>query len=152
MKCIKYGDLSLIQTIAMPKAKRNHLLVQVQAAGLNPVDAKNVIGDKLPDSWKTAHSLVHWSIRSNIPGFDFSGVCVEPFGPYDAGDRVFGTMPPFHGSLAEFVNVPLHQVARMPESLSFEQAAALPLVGYVQDCTWYHIVFSCLRFSCGHSV
>jgi hypothetical protein len=30
---------------------RTQLLVQVEAVGLNPVDAKQVVGDKLPDGW-----------------------------------------------------------------------------------------------------
>ena len=35
----------------LPSLKKNHVLVQVHAAHLNPVDAKDVLGDKLPHSW-----------------------------------------------------------------------------------------------------
>ena len=48
------------------------------------------------------------------------------------GEKVFGTMPPLQGTLAEFISVPIDQVTTMPLSLKFEEAAALPLVGYVQ--------------------
>ena len=30
------------------KPRRNHLIIQVHAVGVNPVDAKHLIGDKLP--------------------------------------------------------------------------------------------------------
>jgi NADPH:quinone reductase-like Zn-dependent oxidoreductase len=42
---------------------------------------------------------------------------------------VYGAVPPFRGALAELVSVPLDQVARKPESLTHEQAAALVLPG-----------------------
>jgi len=131
MKCVMYGDLKTVRTDQpVPKPKSGHILVQVQAAGLNPVDAKNVLGDKLPHKWKRSHALLERYIRSSIPGFDFAGVCVHSScDEYNPGDKVFGTMPPFGGTLAEYVCAPLDQVAPMPEKISFEQAAALPLVG-----------------------
>lgn len=132
MKCVQYGDLTkVIADHPVPKAKPGHILVAVKVAGLNPVDAKNVLGDKLPHTWKNTHALLRRYIRTSIPGFDFAGVCVQApsSSPYQVGDRVFGTMPPFGGTLAEYVCAPLDQVAPMPAALSYEQAAALPLVG-----------------------
>jgi reticulon-4-interacting protein 1, mitochondrial len=125
--------------------RQGHVLVKVISAGLNPVDAKNVIGDKLPESWTTVHGWIRRYILSHkIPGFDFAGVCMEdvslelPNSPtsglrlrqkLSVGDNVFGIMPPFGGTLAEYISVPLHQICRMPHNLSFVEAAALPLVG-----------------------
>jgi NADPH:quinone reductase-like Zn-dependent oxidoreductase len=59
---------------------------------------------------------------------------------YSVGEKVFGTMPPFQGTCAEYIKVPLDQVWHMPLCyydtsskkkipLSFVQAAAMPLVG-----------------------
>ena len=124
MKCIVYGDgIASVQRQIPSSATKGHVLVRVHAVGLNPVDAKNVVGDKLPfeSQWVKRY------LRDKIIGFDFSGTVVEGAG-FVAGDRIFGTMPPFHGSLAEYVLAPAHQVARMPQ-VSFEEAAALPLVG-----------------------
>jgi NADPH:quinone reductase-like Zn-dependent oxidoreductase len=115
---------------APPKIGRNQLLVQVQAVGLNPVDAKQVVGDKLPDGWfkKLLHNMM---VRNTRVGFDFAGTVVESKSCeyYTPGMNVFGTMPPLKGSCAPYIVVPTHQVACMPRNISFAQAAALPLVG-----------------------
>lgn len=131
MQCVKYGDLaSVVTDQPVPKPKPGHILVKVKVAGLNPVDAKNVLGDKLPHTWKNAHALLQRYIRESIPGFDFAGVCVQSStDAYKPGDRVFGTIPPFGGSVAEYVSAPLDQVAHMSSKMTFEQAGALPLVG-----------------------
>ena len=67
-----------------------------------------------------------------------SGI-VERFGPETEsdlalGDRVFGLSSSFGfgnpvGSYAEYTVIPADQLARIPEGLSFGDAAALPLVG-----------------------
>jgi reticulon-4-interacting protein 1, mitochondrial len=139
MKCIVYGrEKPLLQTRPIPRPRRGHVLVRVEAAGLNPVDAKEIIGDKLPHSWTYTRSWIRSSISGKIPGFDFAGTCVvhDDVGaptpgnnPFSDGAKVFGTMPPFQGTLAEYISVPLDQICSMPETLKFEEAAALPLVG-----------------------
>lgn len=134
MRCIVYGsEQSLMRSkiIPTPQPKRSgHVLVRVHAASLNPVDAKDVLGDKLPDSWKTAKRWMRTYYLSNkIPGFDFAGTVVEDASGFALNDRVFGTMPPFQGTLAEYISVPVDQICYMPSNYSFEQAAALPLVG-----------------------
>jgi NADPH:quinone reductase-like Zn-dependent oxidoreductase len=139
MKCIIYGrDRPLIQIRPTPIERNGHVLVRVEAVGLNPVDAKDVIGDKLPHTWTYMRSWLRSYIISNrIPGFDFAGTCVDNFQhlgdqkPFLYGDKVFGTMPPLQGTLAEYISVPLSQISPMPNNLKFEEAAALPLVGYV---------------------
>jgi NADPH:quinone reductase-like Zn-dependent oxidoreductase len=139
MKCIIYGrDLPLVQIRPTPPARKGHVLVRVEAVGLNPVDAKDVIGDKLPHTWTYTRSwLRSYIISKNIPGFDFAGTCVDDFQhvgdskPFSFGDKVFGTMPPLQGTLAEYISVPIDQISSMPKNLKFEEAAALPLVGYV---------------------
>jgi len=70
-----------------------------------------------------------------IPGVEFSGV-VEELGPgvteYAAGDRVMGTTTGLaRGANAEFVVVPVRSrmgvLTKLPDSLSFEEGAALPV-------------------------
>ena len=113
---------------AFPVPSKNALLVRAKACGVNPVDAKGVIGDKLPPFLR---GFARRLVDGKTAGFDLSGV-VEQAPPgcgFAVGDEVYGAVPPFRGALAELVSVPLDQVARKPESLTHEQAAALVLPG-----------------------
>jgi NADPH:quinone reductase-like Zn-dependent oxidoreductase len=113
---------------ALPAPSKNALLVRVKACGVNPVDAKGVIGDKLPPFMR---GFARRLVDGKIAGFDLSGV-VEHAPPgcgFAVGDEVYGAVPPFRGALAELVSVPLDQVAAKPQSLTHEEAAALVLPG-----------------------
>uniref|UniRef100_A0A7S1UCU6 Enoyl reductase (ER) domain-containing protein n=2 Tax=Phaeomonas parva TaxID=124430 RepID=A0A7S1UCU6_9STRA len=119
----------------VPKAvRRGHVLVRVKACGVNPVDAKYCVGDKLPEA--LPEGFRRWTVQGGGVGFDLAGV-VEALPPsageacdgFRVGDAVFGSMPPLKASFAELAEVPTHQLAAMPEGLSFPEAAALPLVG-----------------------
>lgn len=124
------------------RSKGSAVLVKVHAVGLNPVDAKLVVGDKIPSTWKRTRALFHSAIvQDTAIGFDFAGTVVDNGLPnddddddnnvttYRVGDEVYGTVPPLYGSLREYLVAPLHQISAKPKSLSFAQAAALPLVG-----------------------
>jgi reticulon-4-interacting protein 1, mitochondrial len=142
MKCIVYSGESSTssssnkmmvieqQRPTPPRGQAGHVLIKVMAVGLNPVDAKQVVGDKVP---RFMQSVIRKTILKNkcIPGFDFSGIVIDHDGHagFSQGDCVFGCMPPWHGTLAEYISAPTHQVAYMPRNYSFAQAAALPLVG-----------------------
>ena len=120
--------IRVVTNRALPAPSRNALLVRVKACGVNPVDAKGVIGDKLPPFLR---GFARRLVDGKTAGFDLSGV-VEQAPPgcgFAVGDEVYGAVPPFRGALAELVSVPLDQVARKPESLTHEQAAALVLPG-----------------------
>ena len=115
---------------------RGGVLCEVRSCGANPVDAKFVIGDKFPESW------LPWASRrvaGSTPGFDFSGVVIDaPAGSgFAAGDEVFGFAEdpaslrpwrPLHGSFCEVVDAPLDQISHKPSTLSWQEAAACPLV------------------------
>ena len=111
-----------------PDLSSKNILVKVHAAGLNPVDTKHLIGDKLP-TW--SEPLAKWKVEGKGVGFDFSGVVESaPHNSgFKAGDEVYGTMPPMVGSIAQYISVPIHQLSKKPENLSHIEAAALPLVG-----------------------
>ena len=51
--------------VAKPKPAEGEVLVQIKAAGLNPSDAKNVLG------------IFPYTTLPRIPGRDFAGVVVE---------------------------------------------------------------------------
>ena len=122
---------------SMPKLSHGTALIKVDACGINPVDAKYIIGDKLPESWMA------WAakrVTGHTPGFDFSGTIVsvgKNANGFKAGDAVFGfacnpaklAVASLRGSFAEYVAAPLDQIAPKPAALSHVEAAALPLVG-----------------------
>jgi NADPH:quinone reductase-like Zn-dependent oxidoreductase len=109
-----------------PPVAPDGLLVRVRAAGVNPVDTKvrgGYMAEKLP---------CHFPL---ILGWDVAGV-VEQVGPavtaYKPGDEVYGYIRRHHlqfGTYAEYATATDTYFAHKPASLSFEQAAALPLAG-----------------------
>jgi NADPH:quinone reductase-like Zn-dependent oxidoreductase len=101
------------------------VLLLVRAAGVNPID------------WKMRRGSLRLVMPAKFPlilGYDVAGE-VEAIGPevtrFQPGDRVFGmTDPrPRGGSYAERTLARESALAAMPESLSFEEAAALPVAG-----------------------
>jgi NADPH:quinone reductase-like Zn-dependent oxidoreductase len=107
---------------------RKMVYCRVVAVGINPVDAKFLYGDKLP---KLCLPWIKYFVENRICGIDFSGVVMHaPKGcRFKAGDEVYGTIPPFVGSLAEYVLAPSDFISKKPKNVSFKEAAAIPLVG-----------------------
>ena len=110
----------------MPKVGPGMVLVKVKAASVNPVDWKIIAGylDSIMDVQFPA-----------IPGWDVAGV-VESVGidarHFQPGDEVisYGRKDFVHGgSFAEYIALPERLVARKPQTLSWEEAAGLPLAG-----------------------
>lgn len=100
-----------------PQVHENDILVKVKAVSLNPVDTK-VRKNRSSDS-------------PVILGWDASGV-VEKVGAkvsaFKPGDKVYYAGDVTRaGSNAELQAVDSNIVAKMPETLTFEKAAALPL-------------------------
>ena len=80
MKCLVYdfnapSGLSQKHFHPYPKlTNSSSVICKVHACGVNPVDAKYVIGDKLPESWMNFSAKL---ISKHTPGFDFAGIVVE---------------------------------------------------------------------------
>jgi NADPH:quinone reductase-like Zn-dependent oxidoreductase len=109
-----------------PKVAPDAVLVRVKTAGVNPVDWKILAG------YLDALMHTHFPL---IPGWDVAGV-VEAVGvdatEYAVGDEVMGYVRKDevqHGTFAELVSAPVRTLARKPASLSWQQAAGLPLAG-----------------------
>lgn len=113
-----YGDLP------DPVAGKNQMLIEVKAVSINPVDYKLfnantgfMPGAKLP----------------KIVGTDFAGIVKRPVdgeSKFKAGDRVYGAVPIFlgkPGSLAELLVIESKNARLIPEGMSFEEAASLPV-------------------------
>lgn len=109
----------------VPEPAADEVLVQVAAAGVNPIDRRLRNGE-LQEFFTR-----EWPI---IPGWDVSGRIVRTgsaVSGWSPGDEVVGlafTWFLHHGSYAEFVPVKAASIARKPRAISFTDAAALPLV------------------------
>ncbi len=122
-----YGGLDrlVFRDLPAPVPGRDDVLVRVHAAALNPKDSFVRKGRFRAISGRTFPKHV---------GADFAGE-VARVGPdvrgLSPGDRVFGMLEEWtyrRGTLAEYVAPRSREVALMPRTLSFEEAAALPLV------------------------
>lgn len=119
-------DVLSVQELPDPLVGPDFVLVQVRAAGVNPVD------------WKIRRGYLQGVLPHHtplIPGWDVAGV-VKAVGPavtgYQVGDEVVAYAREDHvqnGTYAELVAVPERALARKSRAQSFEQAAGLPLAG-----------------------
>jgi NADPH:quinone reductase len=107
-----------------PAPAAGQVLVRVHASGVNPLDTKIRAG-KAPHAKQPLPAVL---------GLDMAGV-VEEVGPdvkaFWPGNEVYGMVGGvggLQGSLAEFVVSNADLIALKPKSLSFREAAALPLV------------------------
>jgi NADPH:quinone reductase len=127
----KMGSLEelKIQDVPQPIPGPGFLLVAVKSAGLNPSDAKNVLG------------RMHQTKAPRIPGRDFAGIVAVGTDAYPIGSEVFGaggTLGFTHdGSHAEYIEVPAEAVQPKPRALTFEQAAS---VGIPYLTAWHAII------------
>ena len=120
-----YGDQSqlTLEEIAIPSLLPGDVLVQVQAASVNPVD------------WKVREGYLTAMLPHQLPltlGWDFAGEIValgENVTRWHLGDKVYGR-PDIarNGSYAEFLAVDAGEIALKPDGLTWHQAAATPLV------------------------
>lgn len=128
MKAIVYRDFGSpsvlrCEEIEKPAPRDGELLIRVRAVGLNPLDWRFMRGGP---------ALVRFLIGLHKPkriGRDVAGE-VEAVGSkvagFSPGDAVFGMC---RGALSEYVCTPALAVARKPEDVTFEEAAAVPIAG-----------------------
>ncbi|MER7541509.1 NADP-dependent oxidoreductase [Spirillospora sp. NPDC127506] len=109
-----------------PKVGPGQVLIEVRAAGVNPVDWKVMAGGL--DGMMDAMFPV-------IPGWDVAGV-VRAVGPdtpeFGPGDEVMSYARKDvigQGTFAQYVAVSADDVARRPEALGWPEAGGLPLAG-----------------------
>jgi NADPH:quinone reductase-like Zn-dependent oxidoreductase len=123
-----YGDNSVVAhgEVADPSPSADEALIEVRAAGLNPVEV--VMRDGL---WQAA---VPFSFPQ-VVGYDVAGVVSSaPAGSAFRATRFTRGSPQRRpGAYAERAVVPLSLLAHKPKSLSFEGAASLPTVALT---TW----------------
>ncbi len=121
----KDGDRLRVREVAEPpEPAPGSVLIAVRAAGINPLD------------WRRARRGVAFGWPSRLPrilGVDVAGE-VLAVGPevtrFAPGDAVYGLCAPaLGGSFAERATARESALAPKPRSLSFTEAAAMPLAG-----------------------
>jgi NADPH:quinone reductase-like Zn-dependent oxidoreductase len=118
----EYGGPEVLkfEELPRPEPKDDEALVRVIASGVNPADPLTLSG-KYAREFGTHLPL--------IPGYDIAGI-VEKTGAnvtmLKVGDEIYGYRT-FGGAWAEYVTVREWEVAAKPKSLSFVEAAAVPM-------------------------
>ena len=130
MKAIFYeqhgaADVLQIGERPTPEPQDHEVLVEVVATSVNPIDRRLRSGE-----------LQEYITRTFpvVPGWDLAGRIVKvgaKVTDWQIGDEVLGlafTWSIQHGSYAEYCPIDATSITHKPASISFEQAAALPLV------------------------
>jgi len=108
----------------IPEIEPHQVLIRVKASSVNPID------------WKTRNGSLRFILGGRFPkvlGYDVAGV-IDQVGDqvkgWQEGDRVSARLDQKHGgAYAEFAKCGAQVLARIPESMDFETAAAIPLAG-----------------------
>lgn len=114
----------LLEEVAIPQPKDSQIQVKIMASGFNPIDYQ------MTDDDSSEKKLLH----SPILGREFSGIVTalgENANQFKIGDPVFcgsGSMGS-NGTYAEYICVPEAIAMHKPDTISFEEAAALPSAG-----------------------
>jgi 2-desacetyl-2-hydroxyethyl bacteriochlorophyllide A dehydrogenase len=127
----KYGPPEVLEfrEIEKPAPKDDEVLVQVHAVSINQYDWHLLTAD----IFLVRLNMGFWKPKHPIPGADIAGR-VEAVGPnvtqFRRGDEVFGDISARGaGGMAEYVSVPEKWLALKPTTMTFEQAAAVPMAG-----------------------
>ncbi|MCT2543870.1 NADP-dependent oxidoreductase [Streptomyces atratus] len=121
MEFAEYGGPEVLRVVERetPRPGPGQVLVEVRAAGVNPLDwqlRSGAVAEMMPVEFPS------------VPGGDVAGVVAdvgEDVSDFAVGDEVFGSIG--SGSYAEFALAPAAQLARKPEGVSWEVAAGLPV-------------------------
>ncbi|MFJ7362530.1 zinc-dependent alcohol dehydrogenase family protein [Peribacillus frigoritolerans] len=121
-----FGDPSVFQLeeVSKPELKRGHVLIQVKASSVNPIDTK-VRAGAVPAVAPEFPAVLHGDVAGLVSAVG------EGVTEFKVGDEVFGCAGGFKGTggaLAEFMLADADLLAHKPKNLTMEEAAALPLV------------------------
>lgn len=122
-----FGKPSVFQyrEISKPELQPGHVLIQVKATSVNPIDTK-VRAGAVPAVAPEFPAVLHGDVAGLVCGVG------EGVTDFKIGDEVFGCAGGFKGTsggaLAEFLLADADLLVHKPKNLTMEEAAALPLV------------------------
>lgn len=143
----EFGELDNIKIgeLDTPVPGEGEVLIQIKAAGVNPVDAavsKGMLKDAIPSEFPI------------IPGWDVAGV-IKKRGHaarrFNEGDEVYAyARRPIiqHGTFAEYIVLSESYLALRPQKISMEEAGGIPLVGL----TAYQSLFNAGKITKGQTL
>ena len=138
----KYGgpETLTLREVPDPVPGPGELLVRVRASSVNAADWHTMRGD--PWVVRPITPILGLTApKTAIRGHDIAGEVVAvgatadsaagdgPAPPFGPGDEVFGDLGFADGAFAEYAVIAAEAAAAKPASLTFEQAAAIPLAG-----------------------
>ncbi len=114
-----------VEQVERPAPGPGEVLIEMAAAGLNPVDTQVRSGEWVLEAMGGPPMVLGWDVAGTVAEIG-SGVA-----SLGVGDRVFGmpSFPELGRCDAEYVMAPEAHIAAAPAGLSDEQAGALPLAG-----------------------
>ncbi|MGP4059258.1 NADP-dependent oxidoreductase [Halobacillus sp. H74] len=122
----QYGNKEQLieKEIEMPVAGSKQVVVELHATSINPID------------WKLREGYLKEMLNFEFPiilGWDAAGTIKEvgsEVNKFEVGDRVFARPATTRfGTYAEYTAIDEDLLAHLPENVSFEEAAAVPLAG-----------------------
>ncbi|MGM0215241.1 NADP-dependent oxidoreductase [Enterococcus sp. AZ109] len=122
----QYGgaDQLIQDMVELPELDEKQVLVKVHATSVNPID------------WKLREGYLSQMMPWDFPiilGWDVAGEIAEVGAmvtDWQVGDKVFARPETTRfGTYADYTIVDDHLLAKKPEAISFEEAAAVPLAG-----------------------
>ncbi len=123
----QFGEAELFKIIDVDKPSPNNgeVLIKVMAAGINPVDTKVRAGTSGLSKQLKLPAILGWDVSGVIEAV---GKNVQDLKP---GDAVFGCIgfPGLGNAYAEFTLADPKLLAKKPNNISFDEAAAVPLAG-----------------------
>ncbi|MDR1503885.1 MAG: alcohol dehydrogenase catalytic domain-containing protein [Prevotella sp.] len=128
----------------VPAIGNDDILIKVKATSINPIDYK-IRGGHLPHLVPSFPAILHGDVAGIV---EKTGANVKEF---QVGDYVYGCIGGvigIDGALAEYAKADYRLLSRIPENLSFEEAAAIPLVGI----TAYEAIFHRANIQPGQKV
>jgi len=123
----EYGsprDILHLEEVEKPSPDKNEVLIKVENLSINPSELHKLS----PPFWLLRLSTGLFKPNKPILGADIAGTIVEIGSEtkhLKKGDRVFGRCS--WGGLAEFCCLESSSIAQIPDGVSFEHAATLPL-------------------------
>ncbi|TFB13766.1 NADP-dependent oxidoreductase [Filobacillus milosensis] len=132
----QYGgqDVLTEKEVEKPTPDKGQVIVKLHATSINPID------------WKLREGYLKEMVPFDFPiilGWDAAGV-IDEVGEnvkdYKVGDKVFARPELTNrGTYAEFTAVDSHLLAKIPENISFEEAASVPLTALTAwQCMFEH--------------
>jgi NADPH2:quinone reductase len=121
----KYGDADVLHAaeLRVPNRLPGQLLIAVEASSVNPIDYRIRSGE--------LKGLLPFGFP-RVPGYDVAGTVVDCASDSDfqIGDRVMAFLDHARGgACAAFAVCAIDVAAKLPDSMPFDEAAAIPLAG-----------------------